>query len=229
MALPLYLALTSAERSENLPERMAYLACHFAPGGQVLSNLPTRLPPDAMLILDDSMPMSDHDPERIASQLSELITRFGCDSLLLDFQRPQIAPQQALAKLLCDTLPCPVGVSELYADSLPCPVFLPPVPPDKPLCEYLAPWKDRDIWLEAALEGVTLTLTEEGCDAAPLFDVPEMGFWEEKLHCHYTVQQSGQAAVFHLWRTRKDLLGLLFHAADSGVSRAVGLWQELCI
>ena len=148
MALPLYLAQTAAEMAGNpLSGSCAYMACHFSPGGRGLSNLPEMLPTGAMLILDDSSPMDGHDPALILDQLAELIARHRCESLLLDFQRTNIREQQELAKLLADTLPCPVGVSELYAHGLSCPVFLPPVPPDRPLSDYLQPWQGRETWL----------------------------------------------------------------------------------
>ena len=228
MVLPLYLAQTSLEMAGNsLPEHPAYLACHFSPGGQGLSNLPQALPAGAMLILDDSTPMAGHDPELIVRQLADAIRQHSCESLLLDFQRGNISGQQELAKLLTDSLPCPVGVSEVYAELLSCPVFLPPVPPDKPLKDYLAPWQGREIWLEAALEGITLTLTEAGCSVEALYDFPEHGLTDEALPCHYTVGTTEKSAIFHLWRTRQDLESLLSEAESLGVTKAIGLWQEL--
>lgn len=228
MVLPLYLAQTAAEMAGNpLSQNMAYMACHFSPGGHCLSNLPEVLPSGAMLILDDSTPMDDHKPELIVRQLSEIITLHHCEALLLDFQRREIPGQQKLAELLAGALPCPVGVSELYAGDLPCPVFLSPVPPDRPLGTHLVPWQGRELWLEAALDGITLTLTEAGCTASALPDLPEDGLTDEKLHCHYTIETSEDAAVFQLWRTREDLDGLLRKAESAGVTRAIGLWQEL--
>ena len=228
MVLPLYLAQTAAEMAGNpLSQNMAYMACHFAPGGKGLSNLPEELPSGAMLILDDSTPMDSHDPELIVEQLSEIITLHHCEALLLDFQRREIPGQQKLAELLAGALPCPVGVSELYAGDLPCPVFLSPVPPDRPLGTHLAPWQGRELWLEAALDGITLTLTESGCTASALPDTPEDGLTDEKLHCRYTIETSEDAAVFHLWRTREDLAALLAEAQTAGVTKAIGLWQEL--
>ena len=228
MVLPLYLAQTSLEMAGNsLQEHPAYMACHFSSGSPGLSNLPVSLPAGAMLILDDSTPMADHDPELIGKQLADAIRQQGCESLLLDFQRLDIPGQRELAKLLTDSLPCPVGVSEIYAEHLSCPVFLPPVPPDKPLRDYLAPWQGREIWLEAALEGITLTLTEAGCSVEPLYDFPEDGLTEEALPCHYTVETTEKSAIFHLWRTRQDLESLLSEAEALGVTKAIGLWQEL--
>ena len=228
MALPLYLAQTPTEMAGNpLPRGMAYMACHFSPGGTGLSNLPEVLPAGAMLILDDSAPMDGHDPERIVEQLSPRISELGCESLLLDFQRQNIPGQQKLAQLLTASLPCPVGVSELYADRVSCPVFLPPCPPDRPLPEYLAPWQHREIWLEAALDGITLTLTESGCCAAPLWGFPEAGLTDEPLRCRYQIETTANSAVFRLWRTKSDLDGLLNEAESLGVAKAIGLWQEL--
>ena len=229
MALPLYLARTLAEMAGNPMGcgHFAYMACHFSPGGAGLSNCPPALPENALLILDDSTPMDGHDPEQILRELAQIIQTLGCTSLLLDFQRTDIPGQRELAELLSRTLPCPVAVSESYAKDLPCPVFLPPVPPDMPPGDYLKPWQGREIWLEAALEGITLTLTEQGCTAAPLWDFPNTGLAEDRLHCHYTVETAENSATFRLWRTHRDLTGLLTEAETLGVAKAIGLWQEL--
>ena len=228
MALPLYLAQTTAEMAGNpLPRNAAFLSCRFSPGGQGLSNFPDRLPRCSILILDDSTPMDGHDPRLIIEQLSREISRLDCEALLLDFQRPGNGGQQELAKMFTQSLPCSAAISELYAGELDCPVFLPPLPPDKCLSEYLMPWADREIWLEAALDGVMLTLTEAGCTAAPLFDFPEGGLTDEKLHCRYTIETTADSALFRLWRTRSDLDALLAEAEAFGVTRAIGLWQEL--
>ncbi len=228
MVLPLYLAQTALEMAGNSqPQRLAYMACHFSPGGQGLSNLPQLLPAGAMLILDDSTPMAGHDPELIEKQLTDTLRQQGCESLLLDFQRTDIPGQSELAKRLCEALPCPVGVSDRYAQELSCPVFLPPLPPDKPLVEYLAPWQNREIWLEAALDRITLTLTEAGCTIESLRDFPENSLSDSMLHCNYTVETTADSAIFHLWRTRQDLDMLLSEAEPLGVSKTIGLWQEL--
>lgn len=228
MVLPRYLAQTATEMAGNpLPEKLAYLACHFSPGGTGLSNLPPVLPTGAMLILDDSTPMDDHDPELIVKQLFNLIHQQRCEALLLDFQRQNVPGQQELAKLLYAALPCPVGVSELYARGLSCPVFLSPVPPDRSVSEYLRPWQDREIWLETALDGISLTLTEAGCSADPLWDFPEDGQTDEKLHCHYVIETTADSAVFRLWRTREDLDALFTESSSLGVTKVIGLWQEL--
>ena len=228
MALPLYLAQTPPEMAGNpIPDKPAYMACHFSPGGRGLSNVPKVLPPGVMLILDDSSPMDGHDPELVSKQLSDFIVKYHCEALLLDFQRRDVPLQRELAQLLSETLPCPVGVSEIYARELSCPVFLPPVPPDKPVSEYLHPWQGREIWLEAALDGIALTLTESGCTAESLWEFPGDGRTDERLHCHYTTKIAPDSAIFQLWRTRTDLDALLIEAESLGVTKAIGLWQEL--
>ena len=228
MALPLYLAQTPLEMAGNpMSERVCWMACHFSAGGRGLSGLPPALPPGAILILDDSTPMDDHDPALILRQLGELLEKHRCEGLLLDFQRKELPQQQKLAALLAESLPCPVGVSAGYARELSCSVFLPTVPPDMLLSRYLSPWRDREVWLDAALDGITLTLTPSGCRAGSAWDFPEEGPEDEKLHCHYSVEITSDAAVFHLWRTRPDLDALLTEAQELGVHRAIGLWQEL--
>lgn len=228
MVLPRYLAQTATEMAGNpISEQLAYMACHFSPGGKGLSNLPQTLPPGAMLILDDSTPMDGHDPDLILKQLSAEIEHHCCESVLLDFQQPGIDDQYSLARKLIDALPCPVGVSELYAREHSCPVFLPPVPPDTPISDYLEPWKDREIWLEIASDGIILTLTEAGCSSKPLWDFPEEGLTDEKLHCHYSIGITDDTAIFRLWRTMADSDALLREAESLGVTKAIGLWQEL--
>ena len=230
MALPLYLAMTAAEMQANAvyPGNLAYMACHFSPYGTGLSNLPYELPDGAMLILNDLIPCVGHDHQLIANQLIHVIESFACSCILLDFQRPGCEKTAGLAKKLTESLPCSVGVSDLYAQGLDCPVFLSPAPLDVHLSNHLAPWKGREIWLDAALDGVALTLTKTGCVSVPLPYAHLSGdFSDEKLHCHYAVQTESEAAHFTLWRTWEDLQSLLTEAEAYFVTRAVGLWQEL--
>lgn len=230
MVLPLYLAMTAAEIRKNthLPPQPAYMACHFSPYGTGLSNRPQTLPHGSMLILNDRTPIRGHDHGLIAAQLGETIENLDCECILLDFQYPDYKETSKLSELLVNTLPCPVGVSECCAEGLPCPVFLPPVPLDVPLQMYLAPWQGREIWLEAALGGEIITLTPDGSSTAPLLcEPPTACRKEEHLHCHYHVQLDENAAKFSLWRTREDLMESLEESQALGVTRAIGLWQEL--
>ena len=202
---------------------------HFSPYGTGLANLPQRLAPESLLILNDRTPICDHDPVLIAAQLEDCAERLGCSGVLLDLQRPGQAQTRELVSCLCRMVSVPVAVSECYAREVPCPIFLPPPPPDEPLETYLKPWKGREIWLEAATDGLEIQLREEGAVATPLscWEIPESrGFVDEGLHCHYRCEVREDCAVFTLWRNSADLDELLTEAEEFGVTTAVGLYQE---
>lgn len=229
MVLPLYLAMTAAEMGTNTvyPDFCGFMACHFSTYGSGLSNLPHFLPEGSMLILNDRIPWEGHDPKRITEQLRSAVETLNCESVLLDFQRPPVDGVVELIPRLTDALSCPVAVSHLYAGNVTNPVFLPPVPPDIPLKEHLAPWPDREIWLEAALDGCIITLTKQGSTISPLpYPASESGHKSEILHCHYTMKVFADRAIFTLFRTREDLAELLEDAQTLGITRAIGLWQE---
>lgn len=231
MAIPMFLAMTGAEWMENqdISARTAWMACHFSPYGTGLSNRPERLPPGSMLILNDRTPICGHDPELIATQLTEIVTKLSCDSLLLDFQRPNEPETDRIVDAVLDRCPCPVAVTEYYAGGRSCPIFLPPAPPNIPVIDYLAQWQSREIWLEAALDGVQITVTSDGAHSAPL-PPPEPGgnaHADETLHCHYEISIRPDRVQFHLYRTPEDIPDLLNAAKNWGVTRAVGLFQEL--
>lgn len=231
MAIRPFLAMTAAEIREKtaFSQQIAWMACHFSPYRTGLSNLPRNLPSGSLLIVNDITPIHGHDPEEIASQLQECITALQCWGVLLDFQRPGNKETTSLVNFLTGALPCPVAVSDFYAGNLDCPVFLPPVPPSVPLGEHLGPWNGREIWLELALNGEVISLTEKGTTVTslPLDEAFENGFGDETLHCHYKIAVSEDNASFTLWRTQEDLVQLLSEAENLGVTAAVGLYQEL--
>lgn len=225
MVLPLYLAMTAAEFTacSPLPSRPAWMACHFSPYGTGLCGLPPDLRSDAMVILNDRIPLAGHDPAYILDQLAQV----KCGCILLDFQRPDVPETVALTQAIVEAETRPVGVSPFYCQGLNCPVFLPPVPPDTPLESYLAPWEGRELWLEAALDGMVWTVTEHGSRPGPLPRIPDRGFRDDDLFCRCRVGIFDDRAEFSLWRTREDLDALLTAAASHGVTKAIGLWQEL--
>jgi len=229
MAMIPFLAMTPAEiqNSLALPSKIAWMSCHFSPGGRGISNIPSSLPAGSLLILDDLTPFCGHDPEEITRQVMPCIQEASPFGILLDFQRPENRDTAELASYLSEVLPCPVITSEVYAGK--GPVFLPPVPLSIPLQEHLSPWSGREIWLDLGCWGEILTLTGEGCKSAPLspWELPEDGFPEERLHCHYRITVSEASAEFILWRTADDLSALLEEAESLGVVGSVGLFQEL--
>lgn len=231
MGIPLYLAMTALEFQNCgiIPEHMAWMGCHFSSYGTGLCNMPISLPPKSMIILNDRTPIYGHDPQLITEQLQELKEKLDPVCFLLDFQRPDSNEISILARTLVEKLPCPVGVSELYALDLPCPVFLAPPKPNVLLTEYFSPWKGREIWLEAALDTMDITVTEQGCTQS-LTDTKQENDTEficNDLHCHYKIQISDASVRFHLSRHKGDLQSLLSKAESLGITTAVGLYQQL--
>ena len=210
----------------TLPDKIAWMACHFSPYSTSLSNLPPKLPPDSLLILNDSTPPGHQDPAEIAKELENTLKIWNCSGILLDFQRPVCDLSMRIIKQLLE-LDCPVCISEGYAKELDCPVFLPPPPITTPLEEYIAPWKDREIWLDTALNCAQITVTKSGSAVLPISDRPEYPFADEALHCHYHIALKDDAVIFSLQRTKDDLDALLKEAENLGITSAVGLYQEL--
>lgn len=231
MEIPLYLAMTAAEfrNCSKVPQYFGWMACHFSPYGTGLSNLPDALPPESLIILNDRTPIHSHDPEQITQQLIELIQNHRPTGILLDFQRPGCAQTKDLTKHLVQALPCPVCVSEFYARNLDCPVLLHPVPLNIPIGQYLQPWQGRAVWLEAALDGIHLQVTEKGCQEAVYTSETDEVFphHDQPLCCHYRIRDGKDKLDFYLKRNQEDLHMLLEAAKLLGVDRAVGLWQEL--
>lgn len=231
MVLPVYLAMSAAEMSAcpELPSRFGYLACQFSPSGQGITNIPDALPEGAMLILTDRFSCSTHHPKTVITQLRMIMEKFSCESLLLDFQQPPEPEGLAMAGSIVEALPCPVAVSEGFADQLSCPVFLAPGALHTPLEQQLLPWKGREIWMEAALCQECITVTEKGTQFDNHYPAEglEGGFYEKSLRCRYLTEIQEDRIRFTLFDTPESLTGKLEYAHSLGVSRAVGLYQEL--
>lgn len=233
MGIPLFLAMTAGEllNAQRLPDRPAWMACHFSPYGTGLSNVPKTLPEGAMLILNDRMPPDRHDPQLAADIMSKTAEQLHCDCILLDFQRPFNDQAAAVAQAVLNTADCPVGISSSYAQALPCPVLLPPVLPHIPLTDALAPWKNREVWLELSLEAMQIKVTANGSQYTPLpyIHLSESAHIDPSLHSHYEITTEEDQVIFQLGRTGEDLSQLLETAQAYNVTKAVGLWQELSL
>ena len=180
-------------------------------------------------MLDDRYPCQGHSANLAAQQLEAAVTRSECDSLLLDFQRPPEPESEAFIRHLVASLPCPVALSEPYAHLGQGPVFLSPCPLHRTLDTHLTPWQGREIWLEAALCQEDLVITAEGTAAVPQFP-PEGrmgGFFSEELCCRYHIITEPERITFTLFDTPDSLEKKLKKAHSLGVTRAVGLYQEL--
>ena len=229
MAVTSFLAMTAAEfcGSSFLPEKIAWMACHFSPYSLGLSNLPRYIPENSLLIVNDITPIRGHDPKIVAEQLLGCVETFSCFGVLLDFQRDCNEEILPVISEILETLPCPVAVTECYAKNLTCPVFLPPLPHHIPLKEWVAPWQGRDIWLETALDGEEILLSEKGISFFPLSgSFPQDGHKDEILHCHYHISLTDNSARFVLWRTKEDIEFLLLEADSLNIRTAVSLYQE---
>lgn len=227
MAFAHFLAMTSAEfdAASALPSAVAWMACHFSPYSTGLSNLPRRLPEGSLLILNDRTPMAGQDPERILAELGKTIEKLRCCGLLLDLQRPKTEETESLVRCLSEGLSCPVAAPPEYDRD--GPVFLPPVPLDVLPETYFSPWKGREIWLESALSTLCITLTSSGADRSETFPEGSTPFADTNLFCHYRIETGKDLARFVLTRTAEDLDSLLKTVPQFGVSKAVGLYQEL--
>lgn len=231
MEIPVYLALSAAEFSicPSLPLKPAWMACRFSSSGKGLSNIPDMLPEGSLLIFDDSTPYQEHDFDLILSQLENAISTLKPDALLLDFQRPGIAEVQTLVNMITKGLPCPVIVSSFYAEALDCPIFLPPGPLYKPLTKFLRPYKNRQIWLDAAPICAQMVITSQASqyyshafesDDSPVHCDPS-------LHCHYHIKIKQEQIIFTFSRGFDDLAPWLLEAETLGVCGAIGLYHEL--
>ena len=230
MVLPRYLAMTAAEISAFPPNGpIAYMACQFSPYTEGLANIPDWLPSGSILMLNDRMPCQGHSPDLAAGQLAAAVAQLECESVLLDFQRPPEPESSAMADTIIQALPCPVAATEGFAKEHTCPVFLCPGPLHLSLKEHLAPWEGREIWLEAALCQESVVISGQGSSVTPIFPTEQLsgGFYDEVLRCCYCQKTFSDSIEFTLYDTLESLEKKLELAAQLGVKRAVGLWQEL--
>ena len=200
MALPLNLAMTQSEiaAADQFPSSLAWMSCQFSPFTKGITNIPKSLPEGAMLILDDRQNCFTHSPDLVARQLLDAVQQFGCESVLLDFQRPADPESLAMVHAIVEALPCPVAVTEEFAKDLTCPVFLAPCPLHMPLQAYLQPWLGRELWMEAALCQEIITVTRNGTTFTPDYPVDLTGgFFEPNLLCRYRIAVSPEKSPLH--------------------------------
>ncbi|MBE6947238.1 MAG: hypothetical protein E7454_03170 [Ruminococcaceae bacterium] len=229
MVFDRYHAMTAAEfsGSANLPSHIGWLSCHFSSSGFGLSNLPPLLPPNSLLIIDDSVPMDNHQAEEILSQLLDIEKKFEISGILLDFQRNCDKKTKQLSCFLQKNLPCPVIAPPAYS-SAGKPVFLPPAPLHQPLEAYLAPYRNREIWLDMARLSEKITVTPNGSqyELSPTCPGALPPHYDSKLHCHYHIQVEDDTVTFLLERDQSSIDSWLQDAQRLGIRAVVGLYQE---
>lgn len=228
MPIPLYLAQTATEFASTQPPltHLAWMACHFSPYNTGITNIPETLPANSLLILNDRTPPQGHDPKRIKESLEEAVHKLNCSGILLDFQRPGYKENEIIANVLSE-IDCPIAISETYAKCSSCAVFLPPVPPHKSLEKHIENWREREIWLEVALDCIRCTVTQKGTQFTSA-TVPNLNAHiDSRINCHYHIDIQNDSVIFSIWRTLEDVKNLLRNAESLGICRAIGLWQEL--
>lgn len=223
----LYLAMTAGEmeRCAQPPANIAWMSCRFSSRDHGLSNCPKDLPDDSVIIVDDQVPISGHDPCAVAQQLRELIDKFHANAVLLDLQRPG---GQEMAKHLVNDLPVPTAVSEQYADGLACPVFLSPRPLCRSLKDIAAPWKGRELWLDLPVANQTVTVTEKGAAVSPFepFEPLADAHVHAELSVQYKIKKEQDRVLFTLSRGPQQLEQLVQQGEMYGISRFFCLFQE---
>ena len=229
MALPLYLAMTREEiDSYLLPAHFAFMACHFSAYGKGLQDLPTSLPAGCLLILDDRIPVWNHDPKQVAEELCEAVTRHGCCGLLLDFQRPGEPLMTDITRSVADILPCPVAVTEAYAEGVSCAVLLGTPTANMPLTKSTQAWPGREWWLEIAPEMIRYTITKDTSTWEEIQESEEAYCHQDtRLCCSYRIDIQEDRALFTIGRTHEDLKKLMAQAEELGIQKAIGLYQQL--
>ena len=230
MDLNCYIAMTPAEfRSvTSLPDKVAWLACHFSPRSRGLSNLPENLPGGSVLIVDDSYTPGEHDPALVAQQLVDAVNRFALKAVILDFQIPGMPKTAEMVTHLTKALPCPVCVAAPYAKSLNCPVLVPPPPLHVSPRKHFDTWRGREIWLESVLEAQRITVTEQGSiiNTIPYLPPTKDCFTDEKLCCKYQTKIYEDRVEFTLIRDAEMVRSLLQRSEKLGIHHAVGLYQQ---
>ena len=204
MGLPLYLAGLGLE-IHSIPRPALLMLDRFQPP-----------PPGVLPVITDCQPLTEEAVDRLCHWAEHW------ERTVLDFEGP---PTPAALELL-RRLPCPAAAPPGYAET--GPVFLPPAPLHVPLEEYLAPWKSREIWLEAALQQQTVTVTESGAVFSPAAPAQRKdGFECPELCCRFTQEIREDRVVFTLFDTRETLKDKLALAGELGVTAALGLYREL--
>ncbi len=230
MGCPLYLAMTAAEfyAVSPLPPKPAWMACHFSPYGQGISNSPQHFCANGMLILNDRIPVTDHHPRRISEELNGLVQQFQIEKLLLDLQRPDNAQTKEIVRYIVDNAVCKIGISHHYAAEG-CAVLVPPFPADRPAESHLQKWQGQEIWLETSTEPLCLEITENGCQEAQWNACKSSSeHWDESLCCRYRIQTEEKCIRFLLYRYPEDVISHLDSLSGLGVTCGVGLYQEFC-
>lgn len=230
MDLQCYIAFTAAEiyAADHIICTPAWMACHFSTYHTGLSNLPQRLTPDSMVIVNDRTPPHKHDKQLIVEQLNRLADTLRVQCFLLDFQRKEQDETHEIAQYLSANLNRPTGISEAYGQTGSGPVFVSMPPPHGSLTQHMEKLRDRELWLELATEEELAVVDSNGCSffSGEIMPHSDQLFYDKTLHSKYCLQLDSSSAKFHIRRDEHCIAGILEEAKKLGIKKAVGLYQQ---
>lgn len=208
---------------ENLPLSFAMRPEDFA--GQAnaalfvcigVSHFPKGMP---LLLTDEGCPLLP-DPASVCEKIKT------APWVLLDFEQCASPEVIRWAADFAACAPCPVAVAQVLADHRSGPVFLPPPPLDMPLSEYLRPFREREVWLEASLQAITIVLSARGTEVSQGQPTGE-AIYDPELACMYHAEASPDALRFTLFDTKQTLRQKAQLALELGVKRILCFDHEL--
>ena len=233
MSIPLFLAMTASEFFQNgeNPQNLAWMSAHFSPSDSGLSNLPPALPTGSILILDDQIPWTDHDMERVCQELTRVLLRDKAYGLLLDFEREPCEQTLLLASAAaqcCREIGCAIAMPEVYRGDGDAACFLPPLPCTVPVDTVNLP--RGPIWLDAAPTGAVARIGSEAVSithADPgelaLLAKTHSVFRDPTLGCRYYSYRSGEEVVVSLF----DTPGTVWEKLEQlPIELAIAAWRE---
>lgn len=213
-----YLAVTEKELQKHATQSVAWMACRFDRRGQGLGNLPHQLPKGSLILVDDLQPITNHSPQQVVRQLTELCSRHHPAGLVLDLQRTPTPKARQMVNTV-SKMHLPVAVTPEYARELSCPVFL-PAPMHIKLQQTLAPWKEREIWLDFPMGHITVI---RGKPEKPR-EYNGAYEWDRFLCCGYA--KTGNE-TYALCRNKTMLPKILQEVGKLDIPKALFLCTEL--
>lgn len=227
MEIPFYLAMTPCEirQADDVPGHLSWMSAHFSKENELLCNLPENLPENSILVIDDAFPISEHNSALILEQLKMILNNSDLIEILLDFQREYNPKLKAFSAEVAGAFPNRVAVTPNY-DNGKTIVFLPPAPPNIPIQQYLVPWRDRDTWLDLTMSKLAMRIKQNSVIMEDTCEVGKCPHISPELSTHYGITATNEEILIQFQRTKDDCNMLLQKAAEFGVTRGIGLYQE---
>ena len=225
MDIKCYIAMTEAEiySAPKLPQHTAWMACHFSPYGTGLTNLPRRLPENAMVILNDRIPPSGHDMVEIADTLNSI----NCNCYLLDFQIPKKKETEILVQYLSSQLRKPAAVSEYYSHCTNGPI-LAGLSPHRKVSDIIHDHSDREIWLELTTDIQMLSVYSDHTESISMNTGKQ---WKKYIAwdgicSRYHIELFDDHVDYYFSRTIPQIKQHLSQIDQTKITKAIALYQQ---